>query len=298
MKILVVGGTGLSGAHASLFLRDQGHDITIMSRSKPQTPCLQDFKFMQGNYIEDDVATESLRGFDALLFAAGADIRQLPEGESPESFFERANTVAIPRFFQKAKDAGIAKAVYIGTYYPQVVPEKIDTDPYVRSRHLSDEALRAMNSADFTVCSLNAPFILGHVDGLVLPHVQALVMYAAGQMEGVPIFAPAGGVNHITSQSLSEAIAAAFEHGKGGKAYLVGDENLTWKEYLEMFCASAGNPLSLEVSTEEHPLFPDMIMYAGRGATVSYEPDLSDFSYSRNNVKACIDQVVQAYKPA
>ncbi|MEZ5572428.1 MAG: NAD-dependent epimerase/dehydratase family protein [Halioglobus sp.] len=294
-NILLVGGTGLTGAHAAMHLRGAGHRVTLMSRCAPTLACLREFPHLVGNYVDGDVSLAALREFDQLVFAAGADIRQLPPGEDADAFFTRVNTEAVPRFFQQAKDAGIARAVYIGTYYPQVVPEKIETDAYVRSRHLADEGVRTLNSASFSVCSLNAPFILGSVPGLSLPHLEVLVQYAAGRLEGMPLVAPAGGVNHITSTSMSEAIAGALARGEGGKAYLVGDENLSWKAYLEMYFSAVGNPMDLPVSEAEHPLFPDVILYAGRNALISYEPDNGELGYSRNNVRATVEAVVGAY---
>lgn len=295
-KVLIVGGTGLTGAHAALHLRDAGHNVTLLSRSAPQLECLQDFEHLAGNYVDDELTVEALTGFDQMVFAAGADIRQLPPGEDEATFFDRVNTQAIPRFFKRAREAGIKRAVYVGTYYPQVVPEKISTSPYVRSRHLADEGLRALNSDSFTVCSLNAPFILGYVPGIALPHLEVLVQYAAGRLEGMPLVAPAGGVNHISSRSMSEAIAGALERGAGGRAYLVGDENLSWKAYLEMYFDAVGNPRDLEVSTDEHPLFPDIILYAGRNAVISYDPDNGELGYSRDNVRTAIDELVAAYR--
>jgi dihydroflavonol-4-reductase len=294
-SVLIVGGTGLTGAHAALHLRDAGHEVTLLSRSAPELECLQDFEHLAGSYVDGDLTAEALTGFDQMVFAAGADIRQLPPGEDEATFFDRVNTQAIPRFFKRAREAGIGRAVYVGTYYPQVVPEKIETSPYVRSRHLADEGLRALNSDAFTVCSLNAPFILGYVPGMALPHLEVLVQYAAGRLEGMPLVAPAGGVNHISSQSMSEAIAGALKCGVGGKAYLVGDENLSWKAYLEMYFDAVGNPIDLEVSSDEHPLFPDIILYAGRNAVINYEPDNGELGYSRNNVRAAIDELVAAY---
>jgi dihydroflavonol-4-reductase len=295
MKILIVGGTGLTGAHAALYLREQGHEITLMSRSKSQVPCLQTFPFVASNYIEGNVTVDDLKGYDWLLFAAGSDIKQLPEGESEASFFERANTVAIPAFFEKAKQAGITRAVCIGSYYPQVVPETILSNDYVRSRHLSDEGVRALSDDSFNVSSLNAPFILGHVEGLTVPFFETLVQFAAGKIEGLPLVAPGGGVNHISSQSLSEAILSAFEQGHGGTAYLVGDENLSWKGYLEMMFEATGNAMDLPVSQDEHPLYLDIFLYAGRNAVIEYEPDQSEISYSRNRIKGCIEEVAKAY---
>jgi len=294
MKVLVVGGTGLTGAHASIYLHERGHSVTLMSRNKPTIPCLSDFPFIQGNYI-NDVPVESLAGFDSLVFAAGADIRLLPPEEEENDFFTRVNTVAIPQFFAKCRDAGMKRAVYIGTYYPQVVPEKIDTSAYVKSRHLADEAIRALSTESFRVCSLNAPFILGHVPGLMLPHLQALVHYCAGAMGDLPLCAPGGGVNHISSQSMSEAIFGALEKGIPGKAYLVGDENLSWKDYLEMYCECLGKPTDLDISLDEHPIFPDIIMYAGRNRTIEYEPENGELGYLRGNIKSTIKEVVAAY---
>jgi dihydroflavonol-4-reductase len=294
-NILLVGGTGLTGAHAALHLRDIGHRVTLVSRHPPALACLRDFEHLAGSYLDDTLSARALEGFDQMVFAAGADIRQLPPGADEQAFFDSVNTQGIPRFFQRAKDAGIARAVYIGTYYPQVAPQMIESSAYVRSRHLADTGLRALNSQDFSVCSLNAPFILGHVPGLSLPYVEALVHYAAGRLQGVPIVAPAGGVNHISSQSMSEAIAGALERGEGGRAYLVGDENLSWKAYLQLYFEAAGNPLDLEVSTAEHPMFPDIILYAGRNAVVHYEPDNGELGYSRNNIRATVAELVQAY---
>lgn len=293
-KVLIVGGTGLTGAHAALHLRELGHDVTIVSRKTPELAVLQGFDHLCADYVSDDLSVAQLEGFDHLVFAAGADIRQFPPGEDEVAFYERVNIQAIPRFFGLAAQAGIASAVYIGSYYPQVAPEAIERSVYVRSRHLADEGVRALNSDSFRVCSLNAPFILGHVPGLVLPHVQALVEWAAGRLE-MPAVAPAGGVNHISSQSLSEAIGNALDKGQGGKAYLVGDENLSWKTYLEMFFTAAGNPQDLAVSEDEHPMFPDVMMYAGRNAVVSYEPDVGELNYSRGLIRATIEDIVNAY---
>ncbi len=214
-----------------------------------------------------------------------------------EAFYTRYNSEGIPRFFAAAKAAGIKRAVYIGTFYPQVAPEKIETSPYVRSRALADEAIRAMSDDSFVVCSLNAPFVLGHLPGLEVEHLYYAYLYAKGLMEGVPLFAPEGGTNHITTPSLSEAVLGALEHGESGRAYLVGDENLSWKAYFELWCDAVGNPQDLEVRSEEHPLLPDMIMFAGRGATVSYQPEgVRELGYGTGRVAEAIAELVAHYE--
>lgn len=295
MKVLIVGGTGLTGATTAKHLASVGYDVTLMSRSKTDNPLLTCFEFIQGNYIEDDISVNQLKGFDSLVFCAGGDQRMLPKGECEEDFFARANTVAIPYFFEKAKQAGIKKAAYVGSYYPQTVPEKIKTSPYVESRHLADESIRAMSDSEFCVCSLNAPFILGHFPGIRVPHLEALALYCAGKIDSLPLIAPGGGVNHITAQSMAEAIEGALERGECGKAYLVGDQNMTWKAYFELFCRLAGNPQTLGVSADQHPMLPDKILYAGRNATISYEPENAPLNYRVGNIEAAMQDVVNAY---
>src|SRR3546814_19604953 len=88
----------------------------------------------------------------------------------------------------------------------------------------------------------------------------------------MPVYAPAGGVNFISTRSLSEAIAAALLRGDSGKAYLVGDENWTFAEYLSVFFETVGKPQDVPALDQEHPLLPDSMLYAGRGTLFHYDP--------------------------
>ena len=115
----------------------------------------------------------------------------------------------------------------------------------MRSRHLTDKAVLAMSDKNFNVCSLNAPFILGHLPGLDIPHLGGLVQYAKGNIDGAAIFSPIGGTNHISSASVSEAILGALLRGESGKPYLIGDENYRRKDYLETCFSAVGHPNDL-----------------------------------------------------
>src|SRR3546814_16981506 len=110
-------------------------------------------------------------------------------------------------------------------------------------------------------------------------------------MAPMPVYAPAGGVNFISTRSLSEAIAAALLRGDSGKAYLVGDENWTFAEYLSVFFETVGKPQDVPALDQEHPLLPDTMPYAGTGALFPYEPDAQEqalLGYRRHAVKSAI----------
>ncbi len=293
MKVLIVGGTGLIGGHCALLFQKEGHHVTLMARKPAAAPSLAGMEFLQGDYINDDFSAGQLNGFDAVIFSAAADIRHIPYDGSVT--YAEVNDVAVPRFAQACKDAGVASFILINTFYPHVAPEKIGECPYVTSRYNTDVNVRALNSDDFKVCSLGAPFILGHIPGLAMPYIDTLVQYAKGNIPDLPLFAPEGGTNHMSAHSLAQATLGALLNGTGGRAYLIGDENYTWQDYLQLWFTLAGNPQSLPVLADEHPLFPNMIMFAGVGAEVNYQPDPEDLSvlnYNRNQMAKTIAEIV------
>ncbi len=293
MKVLIVGGTGLIGGHCALLFQKEGHHVTLMARKPAAAPSLAGMEFIQGDYINGDFSAGQLNGFDAVIFSAAADIRHIPYDGSVT--YAEVNDVAVTSFAQACKDAGVASFILINTFYPHVAPEKIGECPYVTSRYNTDVNVRALNSDNFKVCSLGAPFILGHIPGLAMPYIDTLVQYAKGNIPDLPLFAPEGGTNHMSAHSLAQATLGALLNGTGGRAYLIGDENYTWQDYLQLWFTLAGNPQSLPVLADEHPLFPNMIMFAGVGAEVNYQPDPEDLSvlnYDRNQMAKTIAAIV------
>lgn len=300
MKILVIGGTGLVGGHAALYLKDNGHEVTIAGRkSAGADSALAELEQLQGDYVAGTFSQADLARFDTLVFAAGNDIRHVPQDGDIDAHWQRANVEAIPRLFELARSAGIKQAVLVGSFYPQVAPELIDSAPYVRSRHLADEGVRALATSDFKVCSINAPFVVGAVPGLKVDMFEAYTRYAEGQFAPLPFFGPAGGSNFISTRSLSQAILGALLRGESGKAYLVGDENLSYAQYFESFLRAVGNDAPVPSLDQEHPMLPDSAIYTGRGSTVSYEPDAAEtalLGYVRADIQRAIGEVVSQYR--
>jgi dihydroflavonol-4-reductase len=300
MNVLSVGGTGLIGGHAALFLQAQGNDVTLAAR-KPAAAesALSRLEFLPRDYVAGDFTKADLARFDAVVFAAGNDIRHIPPGGDIDAHWQQANVEAIPRFFALAREAGVRKAVLVGSFYPQVAPQLIQTSPYVRSRHRADEGTRALATATFGTCSVNAPFVVGSVPGLRTEMFEVYTRYAEGRLGPLPVFGPAGGSNFISTQSLSEAIWGALRHGEPGKAYLVGDENLSFADYFRAFFRAAGRDTAVPALDQEHPLLPDIAIYTGRGNVVAYEPDPADaalLGYRRGDIQRTIDEVVAQYR--
>jgi dihydroflavonol-4-reductase len=298
LNILVVGGSGLLGGHAALHLHKLGHQVTVASRKAPEpaTP-MAHLPFLQGDYISGFDKVQLAR-FDALVFCAGQDPRHLAKGDDGVALWERANVEAVPRFFAAARDAGIRRAVNIGSFYPQAAPALVEGNPYIRSRLRVDEAVRALSRPDFGVVCLNPPYMIGAVPGLASRSFERLTQYAQGLAPKIPVFAPTGGVNFMSTLSLSQAIAGALERGEAGKAYLVGDMNLSFHAYFEAFFRAVGNTANMALLEQSHPLIGS---FAGLGGTIYFEPDTAEtvlLGYQRADVLPAIAQVVAQFRLA
>ncbi|KAE8404892.1 hypothetical protein BDV37DRAFT_246519 [Aspergillus pseudonomiae] len=295
MRVLVIGGTGTIGGHAALHLQSLGHDVSIAGRRPPpETTALVRLPYIQGDFVRDTFTTDQLTDFDAVVFAAGHDIRHTPPGENFDEHVLHVNGEAVPRFARLARDAGVKRFVYIGSFYPHIAEASIDSNAYVRSRKLATDGILGLAGEEFIACALEAPFVVGIVPGMSTPVFEAYIRYAKGEL-GIPFFGPRGGSNFMSTQSLSEAIAGALVHGEPGKAYLLGDENLSFASYFQIFFDAVGNSMTLPSLDQEHPLLPDAVIYSGRGNMVSYEPDPADverLGYRRHDVSRAVGEIV------
>ena len=123
MKILVVGGTGALGGHAAIHLAAKGHEVTIGGRkpANPATP-MAAMPFLKGDYVAGDYTPDRLAGFDQVVFAAGNDPRHVPQGQDFDAWLIKANHEAVPAFFAACREAGVKRAVQLGSFYHQAMP--------------------------------------------------------------------------------------------------------------------------------------------------------------------------------
>ncbi len=298
MKILVVGGTGALGGHAAIHLAQKGHEVTIGARN-PATPgtAMAAMPFLKGDYVAGDFTAERLRGFDWVVFAAGNDPRHVPPEADFGEFLLRANHEAVPAFFAACREAGVKRAVQLGSYYHQAAPHLLETNGYIRSRKAACEGARGEGRPGFDVISVNAPFMVGTVAGLPSAIFGPYVQWAKGLIP-IPAQAPPGGTNFMSFRSLSEAIEGALERGEPGKAYLVGDMDMSFRDYFQLFFDAVGSGATVEVRDEELPLLPDVAIPQGRGNWVRVSPDPAEtalLGYRRDDVNAAVAEIVAQF---
>lgn len=301
MKTLIVGGTGMIGTHVASHLREQGDDVTMAARTAPAPGSVASgFPVLLRDYTKGELSVADLGAFEAVVFAAGNDIRHLPRDVDPAEFWEQTQIGGVPRVVARAKEAGVRSVVQIGSYYHQVLPELVETNEYVRARALADERARELAAADFTVSTLNPPSILGVIPGRPIRTIGRILEWADGERPETPNFAPAGGTNYMSVRSLAEATRGAMYNAES-KAYLVGDANLTFREYFQMIFDAAGSKIQLEERDEEHPFLPDPFIVQGRGNVITYETDPAEtatLGYTQGDAPRAIEEIVALTRAA
>ncbi|EME51076.1 NAD-dependent epimerase/dehydratase family protein [Rhodococcus ruber] len=300
MKILVVGGTGMIGATTATLLQQLGDDVTVAARGPvPSASPVAGLPVSAGDYTVPTFTAEQLSVFDGIVFAAGQDVRHKPRESDDERFWRDTQSAGVPRFAALAKEAGVRHFVQVGSYYHQLDERFADGNPYVAARKEADEQTRALADDSFVACTLNPPSIIGAVPGPSSERYRRFVSWAAGNEPQIPDFAPPGGTNYMSAESLAHAIAGALRNAEPGAAYLVGDENLRYREFFQRLVDAAGGGRTIVERDEPHPLLPDAAIMQGRGNTLSYEPSaetLRVLGYPRGDCTRAIHALVNTVR--
>ncbi|QNA87198.1 NAD(P)-dependent oxidoreductase [Sphingomonas sp. So64.6b] len=293
MKVLIIGGSGMIGSHAAAHLSALGHEISVSARvAKPDE--VAPYPQVIGDYVAQSFTAAQLSRFDAIVFAAGQDVRHKGAGQDDAEFWRAAQIEGVPALARLARDAGVGRFVQIGSYYHQVMPQLAGTSAYVRARQLADENTRALAAPGFNVATLNPPSIVGTIPGPSTERYRGLVAWARGERPDIPDFAPAGGTNYMSAASLAEAIAGAIDNAESGHAYLIGDENLSYRDFFQRIFDAAGSTRTLESRDEQHPMLPDNYIIHGRAVTLAYAADESRraLGYRTGDITRAIGKIV------
>lgn len=288
-RILVIGGTGMIGSTIAAALVARGDDVTIGSRRGPDERDPEQIAGLPrilGDYAEGGFTEAELSGFDAVVMSAGQDIRHVKADEENEAYWAKVQRNGVPALAARAKAAGVRRFVQIGSYYHQLMPELADRIPYVGARRDADVRARALADSEFAPITLNPPSIIGVATPRARSGFAKMAQWLRGEA-GTEPWAPEGGTNYMSVESLTQAVLGALDRGEGGRAYLIGDESLSYQEYFQRIVDLTGGSNVLETRDEDHPLQPDRFIVQGRGATIAYEPDPREvelLGYDRGDV--------------
>ena len=249
MKIFVTGATGFVGHHVAQALAAEGHELRLLTRRSSN---LANLEGIRGETVAGDLLTpESLRpaiaGCDAVVHVA-ADYRLwIPD---PASMY-KANVEGTRELLRLAREAGVRRFVYtssVATMHFRTDGIVINEDTpvaladmvghYKRSKFLAEqEAIRAAQAGQ-SVVILNPTTPIGPNDRKPTPTGRIFVDFLNGKF---PAYMDTG-LNLVDVAEVARAHVLALTQGAYGRRYILGGENLTFKQILDKMAAITGLP--------------------------------------------------------
>jgi hypothetical protein len=243
MKIFVTGASGFVGGAAATALAP-GHEVVAMARSERSADRVRATGATPVTCELGRVAPEHLAGCDAVVHAAA-----FVESWGTRDDFWTANVEGTQQLLDVAKRSGVRRFVHIGTeavlFAGQDMHDIDETYPYPahtpflysETKAEAERRVLAANGPTFTTISLRPRFIWGPGDLTILEATKEMV--ADGRYMWIDGGQARTSTVHI--HNVVRAIELALEHGTGGEAYFITDDEVhTFRDFMTRYAATAG----------------------------------------------------------
>ena len=321
MKTLITGATGFVGAAVSRELLKKGHKVKALVRQSSVLDNLKnlDVEIVQGDLKDKDSLKRCLKDCK-YLFHVAADYRLwVPK---PKEIYEN-NVTGTENLMEEALSLGIEKIVYTssvavlgkpieGDVANEKTPVNVDQmiGHYKKSKYLAEEKVKELyKTKKLPVVIVNPAAPVGPRDIKPTP-TGKMILDAA--MKKIPAYLDTG-LNIVHVDDVAKGHLQAFNKGILGERYILGGENMTFKEILEMISVLCGhNPPKIQLPKK--PLYPigyifeifarlfnlknpmltvDMIRMAEKKMFFSSEKAKKELNYKYKSAKNALKDAIQ-----
>lgn len=251
MLSLITGANGFIGSHVTRFLIEQGERVRVLVRPQSDRRLLEglNVEFAYGDLRDASSLSAALTGVQRVYHVA-ADYRLW--AKNPQEIYD-SNVNGTRNLLAAALSARVERFIYtssVGT----IVPPHSDGLPdenthlqladmighYKRSKLLAEEeALEAARKGQAVVI-VNPTTPVGPGDWKPTPTGRVIVDFLNGK---IPAYVDTG-LNFVAVEDVAKGHWLAAEKGKLGERYILGDRNLTLKEFLGVLARLSGRPRS------------------------------------------------------
>lgn len=247
MKCFVTGGTGFVGANLVRLLLQRGYGVKVLVRRGSNTENLQslDLEIVTGDLNSQDLAT--LMSDCEVLFHVAA---QYSLWQSDRDSLYRSNVLGTRNILACAREAGIKRAVYtssvaaIGVKQNGVADETYQSPveqligDYKKSKYYAEqEAVKAIaQGQDIVIVNPSTP--IGAYDLKPTPTGEIILRFLQRKM---PFYVDTG-LNLIDVKDVAWGHILALEQGQTGDRYILGNQNLSFKQLLSKLEQITGLP--------------------------------------------------------
>jgi dihydroflavonol-4-reductase len=244
-RVLVLGATGMIGAHALRAALRRGLRARVLVRPASDRRLLEGLavETTEGDLADLASLERALAGCDLVLHAAAP---------YPKRHFGKGRLLAGARRGMEnllRAAGGARRVVYVSSSTTIGLPEEPrparesdtrrirDSAPYFALKFMLEDLARDAAAGGLPLVVVNPTFCVDEFDD---HRTTAQLMVPLAQRR-IPAYL-AGTLNAVATRDVGEGILLAAERGRVGERYILGGENLTSREFLARCARAAGVP--------------------------------------------------------
>jgi dihydroflavonol-4-reductase len=241
MKALVTGATGFIGFHVAKTLKEKGVEVRALVRKSGEASRLRGLgiELVEGDVRDYDSVYEALKGCQQ-LFHLAADYRLwVPD---PKTMFE-INVQGTKNVMEAALRLGTEKIIYTSTVgalaagrngrpsnEETAVSLRDMTGHYKKSKFIAEGEVNDFILRGAPAVIVNPSTPVGPMDSKPTPTGKIIVDFLNDAM---PAYLDTG-LNFVDVEDVAEGHWLASRHGRVGHRYILGNRNMTLREFLEV----------------------------------------------------------------
>ncbi len=249
-NILVTGATGFIGSSLVKKLAETDDKIFILVRKSSDLTSLTDVlhkvHLVYGDITDRSSLDSAMQGIDFVYHSAGLTYM----GDKKNALLYKINVDGTRNILEASAIAGVKRVVHVSSitavgiaFNKKPVDESViwnfDTISleYARTKHLSEMEVAEAVKKGVDCVIVNPAFVFGAGD----------INFNAGRIikdiynKRLPFY-PLGGICVVDVEIVSEAIINAMKKGKTGERYILGGENVSYKQLADTISRITGAP--------------------------------------------------------
>ena len=249
MRTFITGGTGFIGGAVVRRLLEAGHEVRALVRRGADTRQLDGLPVerVEGDLRDPDSLRRGVAGCEWLFHVAALYSYW---GYRWDDFYQ-TNVEGTRRVLEAARDEGVERIVHTSSIaalglHPDRSPATEETPSsladriglYQRSKFLAEEVARDLARQGVPVVIVNPSTPVGVGDHKPTPTGQIIVDFLNGRMFGYVNT----GLNILDVEDVATGHLLAAERGRVGERYILGGENLSLKQILDLLAEVSGQP--------------------------------------------------------
>jgi len=286
MTVLVTGATGFIGSAVARELSEKGTKIRCLVRETSSMKNLDGLyiEIAHGDIRDIDSLNRALQGCDSVYHLAAVYASWLPD----PGLMYQANEEGTRNVLTACRMAGVKKIVYcssvaaLGAHGKTPADESAQfnlnatKDHYFISKYRAEQIALEFARSGLPVVIVNPSNPIGVRDIGPTPTGALIINLLKGKFPGYVD----GGINLIDVTDCAQAIVAAMEKGQAGKKYILGNRNLSIKEYFDLIVKVAGKGKSPSLRIPSW-----MAVFSGLGyqmlSRITGKPPVTSASWAR-----------------